>query len=461
MIQMNLKVAKKHAEDALRLARNENSHQGVIESYRLLIQIFEFMGNEGRAKDFLHKSIKYAEANLGPESLVFADQLSVLADYEGDRKPEKAEQLMRRYVSIYETNGDNKLTVEAYNCMIEFFMLHDKPKDAEVFQLKQFALAKETFGPFYDDLEQHVTYYALILQGLKRDEERLEILEISDRCFHINYFKEKNEELLDNTIETICGGTEDFRPPADQENKAINCRLEDLRCAVEVLHQIGVENSKRVHEQDLFVEMRRKAGFMPYFFAKTKLAHAVRREAIIENSTEGMLEAAVLFKELAEECLGDSRNRKFHVLAVIELARMDAAFAADAASAIAALPDTTERLYTTALMMIMQNSDPSDTRAALRQAVMYNEQVLKALEKSFSQAETSSDEWRERAKRQIAITYAKCFGHLWRETPGAIDLLKDVSAETNDELQRLLAETKNADNKCMTVLRALLNVPVC
>lgn len=460
MIQMNLKVARNHAEDALRLARNENSHQGVMESYRLLIQIFEYMGNEGRAKDVLHKSIKYAEANLGPGSLVFADQLAVLADYEAERNPDKAEQLMRRCVSIYEINGDNKLTLEAYNCMIEFFMNHGKLQDAEEFQLKQFALAKDTFGPFYDELEQYVTYYALILQGLSRDEERLDILETSDRCFHINYFKEENEALLNNTIETICGGTQDFRPTADQDIDSINCRLEDLRSAVEVLHQLGVDNSKRVDEKDLFVEVRRKAGFMPYFFSKSKLARAIRREAIIENSSEAMLEAAVLFNELAEECLGDGRNLKFHAIAAIELAQMDAAFTQDAESAIAALPDDTERLYTTALMSIIKSSDVTDTRAALRKAIMFNEQVLMALEKRFSPVEISPDEWRERAKRDIALLYTKYFGHLWRETPGAIELLKVVFAETNDELQAMLNETREGDNRCMMMLRAFLNIPV-
>lgn len=462
MCQMNLKVAQKHAEDAVRLAKKSKAHEGVVESQRLLIAIYDCLGNERRAKDMVHDSIKYTEANFGPGSPEFAEQLTYLAEYEVKSKPEKAEQLMRRYVSIMELNEDSELTLEAYATVSEFFMMNERPSISELYQLKGFALAKQVYGPFYDDLPNTISYYIDTLYELGREEEAESISEVRQRCFRIEMSKAENVKCLRNVIATICGGAENFAPQAECEVVGVNCSLRDLRDAVDELGRIALQDASKIEQTDLFLELRQKAAFMSYYFAKQQLGLAILKQAKAHKDKESLLDVAILFKELSEECLGDKRNRNLYVLALVELARMDETFASDAAAAIENLPRSVERFYSKALVLFMQNGASPETRDALRESVIYNDFVLRGLE-SFEfvrdrdrMRDGLQDDW----KKETAAEFISEFGHLWSETPGAIDLLKLVTSEAKCEIEERTRQNKEMEDKFMDVLRACINTPV-
>lgn len=409
---MNLKVAQKHAEDAVRLAKKSNAHQGVIESYRLLIEIYDCLGNERRAKDVVHESIKYAEANLGPGSPEFAEQLAFLAEYEVDSKPEKAEQLMRRYVGIMEINGDNDRTFHAYAAASEFFMMNEKPAISETFQLKTFALAKQIFGPFCEDLPNSISYYVETLYELGRDEEARSLGEANFRCFHADMFNDELAQCLREKIATVSGGAENFCPQAEREVSEFDCSLNDLRAAVDELGRSALLNASKIETNDLFLEVRQKAEFASYYFAKQQLGLATLHAARAKNDRESMLDAALMFKELSEECLGNRRNCNLYVLAMLELARLDETFGNDADIAIDSLPKGVERLYLKGLRLFLINGDSTETREALREAVVYNDLVLRALEcvESVSDRNLMRDGLQEDWKKRRQASLSKSLG---------------------------------------------------
>lgn len=203
MFAKNLEAAKKHADEALRRAKEANEHEAAIDCYRLQMEIAYRMRNMSAERELLLESIEYAEANLGPEHPEYAEQLALLAHAKAESAPQEAEELMVRFASIIEESGQNKRTLQTYNAVSEFFMQHDKPELSLRYQQKVLLLTEKVGGKFCEDLAQDIRYYAETLEELGRGEDAETIMELADQCSGARGNKKAVLQILRSVIGTF------------------------------------------------------------------------------------------------------------------------------------------------------------------------------------------------------------------------------------------------------------------
>jgi tetratricopeptide (TPR) repeat protein len=407
-----------HALKALEYARVADNEKQVAQSLSLLSKFYMDTDNP-KAGDTLSECVASTEKAYGPSSLELAEALELLSCVlEFVPNKQEAETARLKALAIRESLGHWEDLLDALDLLVQFYIDDGRFEQAHIHFLRALDLRKHTYGATSEEVEAEVETYTEILEGLGRGEEAEELEELFHRCSSCG--PESGHTKYSAEADAIIASINEV-----QSERDLGKSIEALRNSLGGLLAIAQRHSEQLTESaDPFAELKMRAHYSPYRWAKSSLAQLLRLQAEVEGQCEPLSEAAEHLRQLLSE--EDLFNNRLHlILALLDLAASNDECYDELDSVIAQTPVCATTMYTKALAMFRRWGSAPKSRAAMKAALNFNSYVPIEMGNPSLADAPNHFEFGSRAEAQ-----GYCLEAIkqWSSTPGAAEFMIEAMA---------------------------------
>ncbi len=437
------KKAEAQLKKALALAEAAGDKTLVAKTLSLTAILY-LESERGDAPAALRRSVQAAELAYGPESQELSEELALLAmtlgtvekveDENLEKKNlEEAESSWLRAIAIEESREESdekseRLLDFLYN-LLDLHMHREAFESAEPVVRKIVELKKKVYGASSFEVEEEIGTYQKILTGLGREAEAENIEKSVHSCPNSDAEGSHYPDEMEAALERLRAAL-----PKLSEQEKIR-RFEEALTELEEIHD---RLCRTIDSRALFKEVQMRVLSTPVREVRSSLARLLRLQALDAEVVASMEHTDLLRKaiSLLEKNIEEAAlfyDMRYRVLTLLDLTNYDESRYPELEEALDRLPNCAEKLYSKAIMLFRREGSTSRSRAAIREALLFNPHVPVVLANGCDPDENPSQFML--GDRNEAHLYCQEAIYQWEATPGFIRFVSDAAGKIMNSVE--------------------------